>query len=97
MQLRNGNCKELSVRSVSNTSGVLVERMSCKKYQHEITLLLYEELPVAARTALETHIHECAHCNDRYESEKSMHSVLADHAARWEIPPDLFVDRKSVV
>ena len=97
MQLRNGNCKELSVRSVSNTSGVLVERMSCKEYQHEIALLLYEELPEAARTALETHIHECAHCNDTYESEKSMHFVLADDAARWEIPPDLFVESRKAL
>ena len=55
--------------------------MSCKEYQHQITLLLYEELPESARTELETHIQECAHCNDAYESEKSMHIVLAEDAA----------------
>ena len=71
--------------------------MSCKEYQHPITLLLYEELPEAARTALETHIHECAHCNDAYESEKSMYSVLVDDAARWEIPPDLLVESRKAL
>ena|SRR5689334_14520168 len=71
--------------------------MSCKEYQHPITLLLYEELPEAARTELETHIHECAHCNDAYESEKSMHSVLVDDAARWEIPPDLLVESRKAL
>src|SRR5215471_3732508 len=72
--------------------------MSCKEYQHQITLLLYEELPEAARAALETHIHECADCNDAYESEKSMHHVLAEDAARWDdIPSDLlFESRKAL-
>jgi hypothetical protein len=71
--------------------------MSCKEYQHPITLLLYEELPEAARTALETHIHECAYCNDAYESEKSIHSVLVDDAARWEIPPDFLVESRKAL
>jgi hypothetical protein len=71
--------------------------MTCKEYQHQTTLLLYEELPETARTALETHIHECAHCNDASESEKSMHSVLADDAARWEMPPDLLVESRKAL
>jgi hypothetical protein len=72
--------------------------MSCKEYQHQITLLLYEELPEAARTELETHIQECAHCNDAYESEKSMHTVLAEDVARWDnIPSDLLVESRKAL
>src|SRR2546423_314143 len=72
--------------------------MSCKEYQHQITLLLYEELPESARTELETHIQECAHCNDAYESEKSMHIVLAEDAVRWDnIPSDLLVESRKAL
>src|SRR5215467_1805439 len=71
--------------------------MSCKDYQHQITLLLYEELPEAARTALETHLHECAHCNDAYESEKSLHDVLAEDVARWDVPSDLLVESRKAL
>src|SRR5437867_2884243 len=72
--------------------------MSCKEYQHQITLLLYEELPETARAELETHIHECAHCNDAYESEKSMHTVLAEDAVRWDnIPSDLLVESRKAL
>jgi hypothetical protein len=72
--------------------------MSCKDYQHQITLLLYEELPETARAALESHIHECADCNETYESEKSMHTVLAEDAARWDdIPSDLLVESRKAL
>lgn len=72
--------------------------MSCKDYQHQITLLLYEELPESAQAELETHLHECAHCQETYESEKSMHSVLADDAAQWNnIPSDLLVESRKAL
>jgi hypothetical protein len=72
--------------------------MSCKEYQHQITLLLYEELPESAQVELETHLRECAHCNDAYESEKSMHSVLADDAVLWDnIPSDLLVESRKAL
>jgi hypothetical protein len=69
--------------------------MSCKGYQHEITLLLYEELPESARVELEMHLNECANCHDAYESEKAMHSVLAEDASRWDIPSDLLVESRK--
>ena len=71
--------------------------MSCKEYQHQITLLLYEELPEAARIELETHIQQCAHCNDAYESEKSMHNVFAEDVAQWDIPSDLLVESRKAL
>jgi hypothetical protein len=70
--------------------------MSCREYQHQITLLLYEELPEPARVELETHLHQCANCHDAYESEKAMHSVLAEDVARWDdIPSDLLVESRK--
>lgn len=71
--------------------------MNCKDYQHQITLLLYEELQENERTALETHIHECAACQDAYESEKGMHGVLAEDAAAWEMPADLLVESRRAL
>jgi hypothetical protein len=72
--------------------------MSCKEYQHQITLLLYDELPESAQAELETHLHECAHCHEAYESEKSMHSVLAEDAAQWDnIPSDLLVESRKAL
>jgi hypothetical protein len=69
--------------------------MSCKDYQHEITLLLYEELPESTRVELEIHLNECTNCHDAYESEKAMHSVLAEDASRWDIPSDLLVESRK--
>src|SRR5207302_614423 len=68
--------------------------MSCKEYQHQITLLLYEELPESTRVELEMHLNECTSCHDAYESEKAMHSVLAEDASRWDIPSDLLVESR---
>jgi hypothetical protein len=68
--------------------------MSCKDYQHQVTLLLYEELPETARAELEMHINECASCHDAFESEKAMHAVLAADASQWDIPSDLLVESR---
>ena len=68
--------------------------MNCREYQHQITLLLYEELPEKTRTDLEAHLQACAGCQDVYESERNMHSVLAEDTAGWEIPSDLLVESR---
>src|SRR2546426_11031891 len=70
--------------------------MICRDYQHQITLLLYDELPESSRVELETHLQSCPNCHDAYESEKAMHSVLAEDAARWsDIPSDLLVESRK--
>ena len=68
--------------------------MNCKDYQHQITLLLYEELPESARVEMEMHLNECTNCHDAFESEKAMHSFLAEDASRWDIPSDLLVESR---
>jgi len=72
--------------------------MSCKDYQHQITLLLYDELSESSRVELETHLQNCPNCHEAYESEKTMHSVLAEDAARWQdIPSDLLVESRRAL
>lgn len=71
--------------------------MNCKEYQHQITLLLYEELQETERIALETHLHECAACDDVYQSEKDVHGLLAQDAAGWDLPSDLLVESRSAL
>src|SRR5205823_13680018 len=69
--------------------------MSCKDYQHQITLLLYDELSESIRVELETHLQDCPNCHEAYESEKPMHSALAVDAARWhDILSDLLVESR---
>jgi hypothetical protein len=69
--------------------------MNCREYQHQITLLLYEELPEAQRSGLEAHLQACAACEDVYNSEKDVHTVLAEDAARWDdLPSDLLVESR---
>jgi len=68
--------------------------MNCREYRHQITLLLYEELPEADRLPLESHLRDCGECHSAYEAEKGMHSVLAENAADWDIPADLLVESR---
>lgn len=68
--------------------------MNCRDYQHQITLLFYEELPEKAQAGLQAHLLECAACQSAYEAEKSMHSVLAEDTSGWDIPSDLLVESR---
>jgi hypothetical protein len=71
--------------------------VNCKEYQHQITLLLYDELEERARLELETHLQACGACKSAYDSERSMHSVLADDTSGWDVPSDLlFESRKKL-
>jgi hypothetical protein len=69
--------------------------VNCREYQHQITLLLYEELPEEVRQELEAHLRECTDCQDAYESEKALHVVFADDAASWDVPSDLLVESRK--
>lgn len=69
--------------------------VNCKEYQHQITLLLYEELPEAVRPELEAHLRDCANCQDAYETEKAMHATFADDTASWDVPSDLLVQSRK--
>src|SRR5262245_59221984 len=68
--------------------------MNCRDYQHQITLLLYEELPESDRAALVAHLRQCDSCKHTYEEQEGMHVVLAEDAAAWELPADLLVESR---
>jgi len=68
---------------------------NCREYQHQITLLLYEELPEGVRQELEAHLRECTDCQDVYESEKALHLTFADDAEGWDVPSDLLVESRK--
>jgi hypothetical protein len=67
----------------------------CKEYQHQISLLLYDELAETTRLDLELHLRECGSCQQTLDAEKTMHSVLAEDAASWDVPSDLLVESRK--
>jgi hypothetical protein len=71
--------------------------LNCKEYQHQITLLLYDELLEGARPELEAHLLECANCQNAFESEKAMHASFAEDTASWDVPSDLLVESRRAL
>src|SRR5262245_23610321 len=71
--------------------------LNCKDYQHQITLLLYDELPEGAHQELEAHLRECANCQNVLESEKAMHASFAEDTASWDVPADLLVESRRAL
>jgi hypothetical protein len=71
--------------------------LNCKEFQHQITLLLYDELAEGARHELESHLRECPACKDAFDAEKSVHSVLAEDTASWDVPSDLLVESRRAL
>ena len=71
--------------------------VNCKDYQHQITLLLYDELAEGTRQELESHLRECVACKDVMEAEKSVHSVIAEDTAGWDVPSDLLVESRRAL
>jgi HEAT repeats/Putative zinc-finger len=71
--------------------------LNCRDYQHQITLLLYDELPEGARPELEAHLRECADCQNAFESENAMHTSFAEDTASWDVPSDLLVESRRAL
>jgi HEAT repeat protein/putative zinc finger protein len=70
---------------------------NCKDYQHQITLLLYDELTEGTRRELELHLRECGECKAAFDSERAMHSVLAEDTTGWDVPADLLVESRKAL
>jgi hypothetical protein len=68
--------------------------MSCREYQHQISLFLYEELPETEKSGLEAHLQQCEACRHTFEEEKGLHFVLAEDAAAFEMPSDMLVESR---
>jgi hypothetical protein len=71
--------------------------VNCKDYQHQITLLLYDELDDKQRQDVESHLNQCGTCKGAFESERAMHSVLAEDTTGWEVPSDLLVQSRKAL
>jgi hypothetical protein len=71
--------------------------VNCKEYQHQITLLLYDELTEEPRQELEVHMRECAACKQAFDAERAMHSVLAEDTPSWDVPSDLLVESRKAL
>jgi hypothetical protein len=69
--------------------------VNCKEYQHQITLLLYQELADGVRPELEAHLRGCSECQNVYESEKAMHAAFAEDTMSWDVPSDLLVESRK--
>jgi hypothetical protein len=72
-------------------------KLDCRDYQHQITLLLYEELDEGTRVDLEGHLVECPSCKNAFESERALHGVLAEDTAGWDVPSDLLMQSRKAL
>jgi hypothetical protein len=68
--------------------------MSCKEYQNQIVLSLYEELDDSEKAGLDTHIHECGECRQAFEENQGFHTALAEDTPAWELPADLLMESR---
>ena len=71
--------------------------MSCREYQHQIVLFLYEELSEREQTALDAHLNECSGCKEVFEEQQGLHRVLGEDASAWEVPADLLVESRRAL
>jgi hypothetical protein len=71
--------------------------VNCKDYQHQITLLLYDELSEGAHRELETHLEQCESCKHTFAAERAMHSTLAEDVESWDVPSDLLVESRKAL
>jgi hypothetical protein len=71
--------------------------MSCRDYQHQIVLSLYEELPDGDRLALEAHLDLCSECKEAFDQQQNLHHVLGEDAEGWEVPADLLVESRRAL
>ena len=68
--------------------------MTCRDYQHQISLLMYDELSDIDKTSLETHLGSCDNCRQVFEEEKGFNGLMAEDAAALELPSDLLVQSR---
>jgi hypothetical protein len=71
--------------------------MSCKEYQSQIVLSLYEELQEGERVTLELHLEACGECRRVFEENQSFHGVLAEDTSAWELPSDLLIESRRAL
>jgi hypothetical protein len=71
--------------------------MSCREYQNQIILSLYEELQDDDRVTLELHLESCGECRLVFEDNQGFHTVLAQDTPAWELPSDLLIESRRAL
>jgi len=71
--------------------------MSCKEYQNQIVLSLYEELQDGERVILQLHLEECGECRLVFEDNQGFHTVLAQDTPAWELPSELLIESRRAL
>jgi hypothetical protein len=71
--------------------------MSCKEYQNQIVLSLYEELQDGEKVSLELHLEECGECRLVFEDNQGFHTVLAEDTSAWELPSELLIESRRTL
>jgi hypothetical protein len=71
--------------------------MSCREFQNQIVLSLYEELHEGEKQGLEAHLKECQECRQAAEEQQGIHSLLADDRPAWDLPPELLVESRRAL
>ena len=71
--------------------------MSCREYQNQIILSLYEELQDDDRVTLELHIEACGDCRVVFEDHQGFHTVLAQDTPAWELPSELLIESRRAL
>jgi hypothetical protein len=71
--------------------------MSCREYQNQIVLSLYEELQDGERVSLEVHLEACGDCRKVLEENQGFHTVLAEDTPAWDLPSDLLIESRRLL
>jgi len=71
--------------------------MTCRDYQNQIVLSLYEELQDGERASLELHLEQCGPCREVFEENQGFHTVLAQDTPAWELPSDLLIESRRAL
>lgn len=71
--------------------------MSCREYQNQIVLSLYEELQDGDKAGLETHLAACGECRQVFEENQGFHTVLAEDTPAWELPSELLMESRRAL
>lgn len=64
--------------------------MDCKYVEENVSLYIYQELPVAEQHAVEEHASVCERCRKTVEESRRLHALLSRREAA-EVPPELLV------
>jgi hypothetical protein len=70
--------------------------MNCNRWQEELALYLYGDLPPDRRAAVDSHLASCGQCRETLEEGRRLHQVLAARPLREPSPELLYECRHAL-